>query len=199
MSRRYICQLRRGWKWDADPETGLPRDDWAEYEKRPDDERLDPLPGELVLEYDNGVPRLKIGDGINKFSALPYMSVDSFILPSRATTTIVPDKWMRLDYDDKIIDSNGNVVGADGNISEEGYYEVDEEGNIVDADEKLVENRYVQFVNVTNATVAPNSMVDIQLSPSDLAIFREKEIAFTAINAGGHVCRRSKAYKFIYI
>ena len=45
---------------------------------------MKPLEGELVLEYDNGVPRLKIGDGISEFSALPYMSVDSFILPKPA-------------------------------------------------------------------------------------------------------------------
>lgn len=187
MSYKYICQFRRGWKWDADPETGRPRDDWAEYEKKPDDERRDPLAGEIVIEYDNGVPRLKIGDGINKFSDLPYISVDSFILPSQSTITIVPDKWMRLDYDNKIIDSNGNVIGADGNISEEGYYEVDEDGNIIDADKKLVEKRYVQFVKVANATVTPSSKVDIQISPSDLVIFGEKDATFTAINAGGCV------------
>lgn len=82
---KYIFQLRRGWKWDKDPETGLPRDDWAEYEKKPKTERMDPLAGELVVEYDNGIPRLKIGNGEDPFSALPYMSVDSFILPTPAS------------------------------------------------------------------------------------------------------------------
>jgi hypothetical protein len=91
MANKYIFQLRRGWKWDIDPVTGNPRDDWAAYEAKED--HIKPLEGELVLEYDNGVPRLKIGDGIREFSALPYMSVDSFILPTPASVTIYADKW----------------------------------------------------------------------------------------------------------
>ena len=75
---KYVFQLRRGWK---DDRTG--RDDWAEYESQ--ENHVKPLAGELVLEYDNGIPRLKIGDGVNEFSALPYMSVDSFVLPKPAT------------------------------------------------------------------------------------------------------------------
>jgi hypothetical protein len=39
-----------------------------EYEKDPD--HIKPLESELVLEYDNGVPRLKFGDGIHEFSKL---------------------------------------------------------------------------------------------------------------------------------
>ncbi len=74
---KYISPLRRGWKDDS---TG--RNDWADYEAT--EGHVKPLEGELVLEYDNGIPRLKIGDGINEFSALPYMSVDSFVLPSPA-------------------------------------------------------------------------------------------------------------------
>ena len=74
---KYIFQLRRGWKDDT---TG--RDDWANYEAQED--HVKPLEGELVLEYVNGIPRLKIGDGINDFSTLPYMSVDSFVLPKPA-------------------------------------------------------------------------------------------------------------------
>lgn len=85
---KYIFQLRRGWKWDSDPDTGLPRDDWATYDEKPDGERIDPLAGELVVEYDNGTPRLKIGDGEHKFGELPYMSVDSFILPTPTTINL---------------------------------------------------------------------------------------------------------------
>ena len=88
---RYIQQLRRGWKWDVDPKTGSPRDDWAEYESRLD--HIKPLEGELVLEYDNGIPRLKIGDGEREFSDLPYMSIDSFVLPTSISVTIYADKW----------------------------------------------------------------------------------------------------------
>lgn len=89
---RYIQQLRRGWKWDADPDTGLPRDDWAKYEEK--EGHTPPLEGELVLEYDNGIPRLKIGDGVRKFSQLPYMSIDSFIAPTPTTITLYGgDAW----------------------------------------------------------------------------------------------------------
>ena len=86
MGLKYIFQLRRGWKDNI-------RDDWAEYEAQED--HFKPLEGELVLEYDNGIPRLKIGDGVREFSALPYMSVDSFILPKPISVTIYADKWVQ--------------------------------------------------------------------------------------------------------
>lgn len=93
MANKYVFQLRRGWKWDSDPMTGNPRDDWATYEAKED--HMKPLEGELVLEYDNGVPRLKIGDGIREFSALPYMSVDSFVLPTPSSITLYANKWVQ--------------------------------------------------------------------------------------------------------
>lgn len=83
---RYIQQLRRGWKDDT-------RNDWADYEAKPD--HIKPLEGELVLEYDYGIPRLKIGDGVSEFSQLPYMSVDSFIMPKPISVTIYADKWVQ--------------------------------------------------------------------------------------------------------
>lgn len=88
MATKYIFQLRRGWKDDASG-----RNDWASYEAQTG--HIKPLEGELVLEYDNGIPRLKIGDGINEFSALPYMSVDSFILPTSISVTLYADKWTK--------------------------------------------------------------------------------------------------------
>jgi hypothetical protein len=81
---RYIQQLRRGWKDDT-------RDDWAVYEAKED--HIKPLEGELVLEYDHGIPRLKIGDGVSEFSQLPYMSIDSFVMPTPASVTLYADKW----------------------------------------------------------------------------------------------------------
>ena len=89
---KYLFQLRRG-KKETDVEGNIIRDDWAEYEAK--EGHMKPLEGELVLEYDNGVPRLKIGDGINEFSALPYMSVDSFILPKPVSVTLYADKWIQ--------------------------------------------------------------------------------------------------------
>lgn len=89
----YISQLRRGIKDDA---TG--RNDWVEYEKLPN--HIKPVEGELVLEYDNGVPRLKIGNGKDEFSALPYMSVDSFILPTQTSIALSPAQWQEVLDDD---------------------------------------------------------------------------------------------------
>ena len=143
---QYISQMRRGVKDDTSG-----RNDWVEYEKLPN--HLIPLEGELVLEYDNGVPRLKIGNGKDKFSALPYMSVDSFILPTPAYITLVPGAW------DPVLDENNQPIA----------------------------NRYYQPVTVRNAVITPNSKIDLQPSPEQLAVFAEKDITFTTINKGGNV------------
>ena len=89
MSKRYLMQLRRGWKDDT-------RNDWAEYEAQED--HIKPLEGELVLEYDHGIPRLKIGDGVNEFSQLPYMSIDSFVTPTPTTINLYGgDAWVAVE------------------------------------------------------------------------------------------------------
>lgn len=139
---KYITQLRRGTKAQ-----------WKEYEMTNPIESM-PLAGELVVEFDNGIPRLKIGDGITPYSGLPYMSVDSFILPTPASVTLLPDEWQ------PVLD---------------------------DVTKEPIENRYYQSVTVNNAVVTPNSKIDLQPSPEQLAIFHEKDITFTAINAGGNV------------
>ena len=131
---KYIIQLRRGTK-----------EEWKEYEINKPEESM-PLAGELVVEYDNGIPRLKIGDGITPYSSLPYMSVDSFILPKPASITIYPDKWIKADDD-----------------------------------------RFYQIVTVDNATITPNSMVDLQPSSDQLGIFHSKDLAFVAENDNGEV------------
>lgn len=135
---KYIFPLRRGWKDISG------RDDWAEYESQ--ENHIKPLAGELVLEYDNGIPRLKIGDGISEFSQLPYMSVDSFILPKPISITIYANKWS---------------------------YSSD--------------NRWFQVVTVDNATITPNSKVDLQPSSEQLVIFHEKDLAFVTENEDGVV------------
>ena len=160
---KYIFQLRNGTKYvDENGATilnpdGTPfRDDWATYTAQ--EGHLDPLEGELVLEYEivkgtnKKTPRLKIGDGVSTFAELDYISVDSFLLPTPASITLVPDGWMEV-----IEDSN------------------------------VVPNRYYQPVTVHNAIVTPNSKIDLQPSPTDLAIFAQKDITLTAINAGGNV------------
>ena len=142
--KRYLSQLRRGWKWDSDPKTGEPRDDWAKYAEEKPEESI-PRPGEMVLEYDNGIPRLKIGDGVTPFASLSYMSVDSFILSKHASVHLSTN-WIK-DSDD----------------------------------------RYYQVVTVQNAIVTPSSKVDLQVSPEDLTIFHEKDLAFVAENEDGTV------------
>lgn len=106
---KYVFRLRRGQKV-TDSDGNVTRDDWAEYEAK--DSHIMPLEGELVLEYDNGIPRLKIGDGKSEFSALPYMSVDSFILPKPISVTLYADKWEQVkDIDGAdVIDIYSQVV-----------------------------------------------------------------------------------------
>ena len=49
------------------------------------------------------------------------------------------------------------------------------------------DNRYYQVVTVQNAIITPNSKVDLQISPKDLSIFHEKDLAFVAENEDGTV------------
>lgn len=49
------------------------------------------------------------------------------------------------------------------------------------------DGRWCQVVTVANATITPYSKVDLQLSAEQIAIFREKDLAFVAENEGGTV------------
>lgn len=161
---QYISQMRRGVRYVDDNgatllnQDGTPvRDDWATYTALPN--HLNPLESELVVEYEvnpntgKRLPRLKIGDGVSEFGELPYMSVDSFILPTHATITVYPDKW------EAVKDDSGDIMA----------------------------NRYCQYVDDINAPVTPNSKVDLQITPEDLIIFAQKDLAFTTINDNGRV------------
>lgn len=75
MSNKYIVQSRRGTK-----------EQWQDYEQL--SYHVKPFAGELVVEYDNGIPRIKIGDGEHEFSELNYMSTDNFLLPKIASITL---------------------------------------------------------------------------------------------------------------
>lgn len=164
MANRYICQLRRGIRYVDDTgatlldSNGVPvKDDWATYTAQPG--HKNPLDGELVLEYEHNpktgktIPRFKIGYNDTEFGKLDYISPDSFVLPTRATVTLYPDKW------ESVNDENGDPIL----------------------------NRHIQYVTIDNATITPNSKVDLQISPEDLIVFSEKDITFTTINAGGQV------------
>lgn len=161
---KYIFQLRRGTRYVDENgatllgENGTPvRDDWTTYTAQAD--HLNPLDGELVLEFEYNpttqkkTPRFKIGCDNRPFAELEYISPDSFILPTPASITLLPDAWQA----------------------------------VLDENEAPIPNRYYQPVTVNNAIITPNSKVDLQPSPADLTIFHEKDIAFTAINAGGNV------------
>ena len=103
---KYIVQLRRGTKQE-----------WQDYEeKKPTESK--PLAGELVVEFDNGVPRLKIGDGKTAYSQLPYMSVDSFILPTPASITLFANRWIQ-DADNRwyqVVDVNNAVITSKSKV-----------------------------------------------------------------------------------
>ena len=95
---KYIIQLRRG-----------TAEEWATVGKD-----IVPLEGELVLELDksgNNLHRLKIGDGVSLYSELPYMSVDSFILPRSVSVTLYADKWEQ-------------TTNADGEVIADTYYQI---------------------------------------------------------------------------
>ena len=194
----HIFRLRRGTRYVDDngatllKADGTPeRDDWGTYQTL--NRHIKPYEGELVLEYEvnpntgKKIPRLKIGDGINEFSALPYMSVDSFILPRQATTTIYDSKWLMVDNDDNFLDLFGNVIDEDGNILEEGRYNIDAEGNFVDEDGDIIKIRYAQRVTVANAVVTENSKIDLNPTPEMLVMFHEKDLTFVAENNNGVV------------
>lgn len=142
MPKKYIVKLRRGTKI-TEPDGTVSRDDWAKYTSEKPEEAI-PQDGELVLEYDNGIPRLKIGDGVHPFAELEYMSVDSFILPKPVSVTLYANKW-----------------------------------------QKASDDRYYQVVTVTNATITPNSMVDLQPDSTQLCTFHQKDLAFVAENEDG--------------
>jgi len=113
---KYICKLRRGSK-QTDTNGNVIRDDWAKYTAEKPHEAI-PHAGELVLEYDNGIPRLKIGDGVHTFAELEYMSVDSFILPKPASITIYPDKWVKASDDRfyQVVSVNNATITANSKV-----------------------------------------------------------------------------------
>lgn len=53
--------------------------------------------------------------------------------------------------------------------------------------EQASDDRWYQIVTVENATITPNSKVDLQPSAEQLDIFHEKDLAFVAENEDGNV------------
>ena len=161
---KYIFQLRRGTRLvDENGATllnadGAPvQDDWATYTAQAD--HMDPLEGELVLEYEVA-PSGKI---------TPRLKIGDGI-----------STFAQLDY--MSVDSFILPTPASITLSPDAWQPVLNE----ETDEPIA-NRYYQPVTVNNAVITPNSKVDLQPSPEQLAIFHEKDLTFTAINRGGNV------------
>lgn len=161
---KYIMQLRRGTKYVDENgatllnEDGIPvRDDWATYTAQ--ENHIDPLEGELVVEYEvvNGT-----GKRTPRLKLGDGVSTFAELEYISVDSFLLPTQASVTIYPDKwepVLDGDGNVV----------------------------ENRFYQYVTVKNAVITPNSKVDLQPTPEDLAIFHQKDLAFTAINSGGNV------------
>lgn len=161
---KYIFQLRRGTRYVDENgatllnEDGTPvRDDWATYTAQAN--HRDPLEGELVVEYEvvNGT-----GKKTPRLKLGDGVSVFADLDYISVDSFILPTQASITIYPDKWEQATDN----DGNA---------------------IENRYYQYVTVNNATITENSKVDLQPTPEDLVIFHEKDISFTAVNAGGNV------------
>lgn len=70
MDDNRVFQLRRGFK-TTDEDGNIIQDDWGAYESQ--EGHVKPLEGELVLEYENDMPKIKVGDGEHEFSELPEL------------------------------------------------------------------------------------------------------------------------------
>ena len=57
--------------------------------------------------------------------------------------------------------------------------------DLEDASGNVIGSRYGQVVTVSNATITPNSKVDLQISSEQMVVFYEKSLAFVAENDGG--------------
>ena len=165
----FIVQFRRGTRWvnatgntlvDAD---GNPlKDDWTAYSQL--DDHIKPRAGEFVVEFEQeyDVKNNKLGKIIPRFKIgdgeHEFAELGYISLDSFVTPTPA-------------------TITVDPSKWESSK----------DEDNNLIENSYYQYVEVKNAAITANSKVDIQLSPEDILKFREKDITFTTINAGGTV------------
>ena len=73
--QKYVHKLRRG-----------TAQQWIDYEASGNYQK--PHEGELVVEYNDGIPTIKVGDGVRDYSELPSISVDSVVLPTKARISI---------------------------------------------------------------------------------------------------------------
>lgn len=164
MAEKHIFQLRRGTRYvDENGVTLLNsdgtavRDDWGMYTDMTD--HMNPLDGELVVEFEYNPTTGK---------KTPRFKLGCDNKDFRDLEYISPDSF--------ILPTQASVT----------IYP-DKWEAVLDENDNPIEYRYFQYVKVDNAVVTPNSKVDLQPTPEDLAIFHKKDLAFTAINSGGNV------------
>lgn len=160
---KYIFQLRRGTRYVDDKGATLLNADGTPV--RDDwttytakDGHLNPLDGELVVEFE--------------YNPTTGKKTPRFKLGYDDNT------FANLEYispDSFILPTPASII-----LLPDAWQPVEENG-------ELITNRYYQPVTVNNAIVTSNSKIDLQPSPEQLAIFAEKDVTFTAINAGGNV------------
>ena len=162
---KYIFQLRRGTKYVDEngqvllnPDGTPVRDDWATYTAQ--ENHRNPLDGELVLEYE-------VVNGTGKKT--PRLKIGDGV-----------STFADLDY----MSVDSFILPTQASIT----LNPNEWKSVVDESTgQPMPNRYYQAVKVDNATITPNSKVDILPTPQQLAIFASKDVTFTAINTGGNV------------
>lgn len=71
-----------------------------------------------------------------------------------------------------------NILGGAENWTEE---------EVLDSNNNVIGSRYGQVVNVNNAIITPNSMVDLRITSEQMVKFYEKHLAFSATNKDGVV------------
>ena len=130
---KYIFQLRRGFK-KTDANGNIIQDDWSNYEEL--DGHVKPLQGELVIEYENDIPKLKVGDGEHEFSVLPGIEghiVDQVYSPTssnpqsgKAVAEAVDGKQDKLVSGTNIKTVNGQDILGSGNIQVSSNITVDQ-------------------------------------------------------------------------
>lgn len=87
------------------------------------------------------------------------------------------------------IENNGGGSGASTRsyINILGGIDNWEPEDVTDDTGKVIGVRYIQVVNVNNAVITPNSLVELQITSEQMVIFYEKSLAFVAENENGVV------------
>jgi hypothetical protein len=134
--RRYRTQHLRGTS-----------DEWREA-----GDNITPLAGEIVIEIDDNddndlkLHRLKIGDGSHTYNELPYISVDSFVLPTRIKLTL-GEKW-----ETKYDEDETSVLYYYQDITANNYGQLDDNQCIDDSHIKMLTvNSRVDLYNINAA------------------------------------------------